>query len=143
MRQIETRDGRLGCEFYRTVRIQTLHDDSLRGRDRIGVPRYARDDPVAAARSVEVTVRDRTVELQTAVGGVDPCGATLHINRSQEFFDSPGNDLLDGSQPTVTGVLSQLHLEAIAVHDSPHLIGRDEHVVLHPLHTQETVAGAV
>ena len=48
-----------------------------------------------------------------------------------------------GSEPAITGVLRQLHLEAIAVHDPSHFIGWDEDVVLHPVDSQETVAGAV
>src|ERR1700736_479486 len=143
MRQIEPRNCRLGCQLYRTIRVQALDNDCLCRRDGIGMLRYARDNPVSATGSVEVTVRNRTVQLQTAVGGVDPGVSALHIHRSQEFFDATGDDLLDGSQPAITGVLRQLHLEAIAVHDSPHFIRRNEDAVLHPFDAQEAVAGTV
>ena len=143
MRQIEPGYCRLGCELHGAVGVQALDDDRLRWRDGIGMLSYARDDPVAAPSTVQITVRNRTVQLQTAVGGVDPGGLTLHIHRSQEFFNATRDDLFDGSQPSITRVLRQLHLQAIAVHDPLHLIWRDEHTILHPLHAQKAIAGAV
>ena len=145
MRQVEARNRRFGRKLHRPVRIETLLDDApAPARDRVRMLRDARDDPIAAARAVEVTVRERAVELQPAIRGGHPsrcapesprCPRNALTARSTTFSTAPDQrSLASRDEP---------HAKTIAVHDATHFWRRDEDAVFQTFHAEESVAGAV
>src|SRR5579872_1393779 len=107
------------------------------------MPNDACDDPVTAASAAELGWGDSTVELQTAIGCVDPGGPALQLNSSQEAIHAARQDFFNRPEIAVARIAGELHPEPVTMHDAAHLPGRDEDAVLHAFDAQEAVARTI
>src|SRR6185312_2560340 len=106
-------------------------------------PRDSSDHPVTSSRSIQIGVSDRASQLQSTVCGVHPRAAPLHFHSGKERAYAAAYDLFHGAQPAVTRIASEAHTQPVPVHDTPHLIGRKEHAVLHSIDAHEAVTGPI
>ena len=102
-----------------------------------------RDDPVAAARAVEVLRRDHAPQLQPPVGRTHPGRAAGDLHGAEERMYAALEHLVDHARPAIGRIARDLHPHAIAVHDAAHLRRREEHTVLETLDAQEAITGAI
>ena len=107
------------------------------------VSRDPGDDPVAAARAVQVLRRDRAAQLQAPVGGAHPGVAARDFHACRETPYAALEHLLDHPDQRSVASRDDFHAQPIAVHHAAHLRRRQEHAVLETLDAQETVAGAI